>query len=78
MCSPLRLQRHHPCRREEPNQLLSLEEMGRADEKIGDQEEHQKEMAPIDLSNLTVIKEGEAEILMNAGNEVFYNKSQVC
>ncbi|KAL7135633.1 hypothetical protein ABFS83_11G111100 [Erythranthe nasuta] len=45
--------------------------MSGSDKKTGD------ETAPFDLSNFTVIKEGEAEILMHAGNEVFYNKSQV-
>ncbi|KAL4368089.1 hypothetical protein GQ457_05G005300 [Hibiscus cannabinus] len=31
----------------------------------------------MDLNDYTVIKEGEAEILMHAKNEVFYNKTQV-
>ncbi|KAF4397688.1 hypothetical protein G4B88_027428 [Cannabis sativa] len=31
----------------------------------------------MDLSDFTIVKEGEAEILMHAKNEVFYNKSQV-
>ncbi|KAK8995493.1 hypothetical protein V6N11_075766 [Hibiscus sabdariffa] len=31
----------------------------------------------MDLNDYTVIKEGEAEILMHAENEVFYNKTQV-
>ncbi|CBI16939.3 hypothetical protein AAG906_013372 [Vitis piasezkii] len=31
----------------------------------------------IDLSDYSIIKEGEAEILMHAKNEVFYNKTQV-
>lgn len=30
-----------------------------------------------DLSEFTIIKEGEAEILMHAKNEVFFNKTQV-
>lgn len=30
-----------------------------------------------DLSDYKIIKEGEAEILMHAKNEVFYNKTQV-
>lgn len=30
-----------------------------------------------DLNDYTIIKEGEAEILMHAKNEVFYNKTQV-
>ena len=31
----------------------------------------------IDVSDYSIIKEGEAEILMHAKNEVFYNKTQV-
>lgn len=31
----------------------------------------------IDASEFTVVKEGEAEILMHAKNQVFYNKTQV-
>ncbi|KAK6154990.1 hypothetical protein DH2020_009238 [Rehmannia glutinosa] len=34
-------------------------------------------VAPFDLNDFTVIKEGEAEILMHVKNEVFYNKTQV-
>ncbi|XP_031251780.1 probable tRNA (guanine(26)-N(2))-dimethyltransferase 2 isoform X2 [Pistacia vera] len=34
-------------------------------------------MAMEDLNDYTIIKEGEAEILMHAKNEVFYNKTQV-
>lgn len=30
-----------------------------------------------DLNDYTIIKEGEAEILMHAKNEVFFNKTQV-
>lgn len=30
-----------------------------------------------DLNDFTIIKEGDAEILMHAKNEVFYNNSQV-
>ncbi|XP_071712106.1 tRNA (guanine(26)-N(2))-dimethyltransferase 1-like [Rutidosis leptorrhynchoides] len=33
--------------------------------------------APFDLNDYTIIKEGEAEILMHKKNEVFYNKAQV-
>ncbi|KAH6830312.1 hypothetical protein C2S53_007478 [Perilla frutescens var. hirtella] len=33
--------------------------------------------APFDINDYTVIKEGEAEILMHVKNEVFYNKAQV-
>ncbi|KAL8161166.1 hypothetical protein V2J09_012655 [Rumex salicifolius] len=32
---------------------------------------------PIDLTDFKIVKEGDAEILMHAGNEVFYNKTQV-
>ncbi|CAN4079499.1 unnamed protein product [Withania somnifera] len=37
----------------------------------------EKEKEKFDLSDYTIIKEGDAEILMHAKNEVFYNKSQV-
>ncbi|KAL6498611.1 hypothetical protein OROHE_026552 [Orobanche hederae] len=50
------------------------------DEKIRDEEEHHRgapEVAPFDLNDFTVIKEGDAEILMHVKNEVFYNKTQV-
>ncbi|XP_011099039.1 probable tRNA (guanine(26)-N(2))-dimethyltransferase 1 isoform X2 [Sesamum indicum] len=49
--------------------------MGGAEEIIG-HEKHENG-APFDLNDFTVIKEGEAEILMHAKNEVFYNKTQV-
>ncbi|KAK4417567.1 putative tRNA (guanine(26)-N(2))-dimethyltransferase 2 [Sesamum alatum] len=51
--------------------------MGSAEERIGDEEKHENGVAPFDLNDFTVIKEGEAEILMHAKNEVFYNKTQV-
>ncbi|KAL3624088.1 hypothetical protein CASFOL_032904 [Castilleja foliolosa] len=55
--------------------------MACSNEKIGDEEEKQHtggaEVAPFDLNDFTVIKEGEAEILMHVKNEVFYNKTQV-
>lgn len=35
------------------------------------------EIMATDLSEFTIIKEGEAEILMHAKNEVFFNKTQV-
>ncbi|GMH20639.1 hypothetical protein Nepgr_022480 [Nepenthes gracilis] len=42
------------------------------------EEEKQKgKTITVDLSDYTIIKEGEAEILMHAKNEVFYNKTQV-
>lgn len=78
--SPFRRHSRLLFRREEPNKLSSVEEMGRAEGKIGDEEELKEGepvAAPFDLSSFTVIKEGEAEILMLARNEVFYNKSQV-
>ncbi|KAJ9683053.1 hypothetical protein PVL29_018865 [Vitis rotundifolia] len=37
----------------------------------------QNKTMSIDLSDYSIIKEGEAEILMHAKNEVFYNKTQV-
>ncbi|CAI9777439.1 unnamed protein product [Fraxinus pennsylvanica] len=54
--------------------------MGSTDEKIREEENKQMEapkMVPFDLNDFTVIKEGEAEILMHAKNEVFFNKTQV-
>lgn len=36
-----------------------------------------KKTQPIDLNDLTIIKEGEAEILMHKKNSVFFNKTQV-
>ncbi|KAL0450434.1 UNVERIFIED_CONTAM: putative tRNA (guanine(26)-N(2))-dimethyltransferase 2 [Sesamum latifolium] len=50
--------------------------MGSAEERIGDKEKHENGPS-FDLNDFTVIKEGEAEILMHAKNEVFYNKTQV-
>ncbi|KAK6128605.1 hypothetical protein DH2020_037648 [Rehmannia glutinosa] len=75
----LRFNAHHLCSRKLPNEL-SVEEMGPADGDIGDEEKHRKGdhgAASFNLSDFTVIKEGEAEILMHVGNEVFYNKSQI-
>ncbi|KAL3629482.1 hypothetical protein CASFOL_026704 [Castilleja foliolosa] len=54
--------------------------MAGSDEKIGGEDKHHKvaaEVAPFDLNDFTVIKEGEAEILMHVKNQVFYNKAQV-
>ncbi|KAL0424519.1 UNVERIFIED_CONTAM: putative tRNA (guanine(26)-N(2))-dimethyltransferase 2 [Sesamum radiatum] len=68
------------CPPEEPRKLSSVENMAHADEKIGEEEKHRKPdpvAPPSDVSAFTVIREGEAEILMHPGNEVFYNKSQV-
>lgn len=47
------------------------------DEKTGDEEKQTSKAMSFDLNDFTVIKEGEAEILMHAKNEVFYNKTQV-
>ncbi|XP_077211258.1 tRNA (guanine(26)-N(2))-dimethyltransferase 1-like [Tasmannia lanceolata] len=46
---------------------------------MGDEEEEQKPNKPIstDPNDYTIIKEGDAEILMHANNLVFYNKTQV-
>lgn len=58
--------------------LPAAEDMAGSDEKIGDEEKHQNgDAAPFDLNDFTVIKEGEAEILMHVKNEVFYNRTQV-
>ncbi|GER49286.1 tRNA (guanine(26)-N(2))-dimethyltransferase [Striga asiatica] len=54
--------------------------MAGSDRKIGEEEQHHAsapEAAPFDLNDFTIIKEGEAEILMHVKNEVFYNKTQV-
>ncbi|KAI3768479.1 hypothetical protein L2E82_19192 [Cichorium intybus] len=54
--------------------------MGSVEEtKAGEEEQQQsnKTPPPIDLNDYAIIKEGEAEILMHAKNEVFYNKTQV-
>ncbi|KAK6152640.1 hypothetical protein DH2020_012279 [Rehmannia glutinosa] len=67
--SPLCRHSHHLCSRKLPNERSSVEEMGPAD---GDHL-----AASFNLSDFTVIREGEAEILMHVGNEVFYNKSQI-
>lgn len=34
-------------------------------------------MSAVELDDFKIIKEGEAEILMHAKNEVFFNKAQV-
>lgn len=54
--------------------------MAAADEKIGEEETRQSavpEAAPFDINDFKIVKEGEAEILMHAKNEVFFNKAQV-
>ncbi|KAI3520911.1 hypothetical protein L1887_10366 [Cichorium endivia] len=51
--------------------------MGGDEETNTGEEEKQKSTTPFDLNDYTVIKEGEAEILMHTKNEVFYNKTQV-
>lgn len=44
---------------------------------MADEEKGAPETVPFDINDYTVIKEGEAEILMHVKNEVFYNKAQV-
>lgn len=52
--------------------------MGDNNEKTREEEKQQENKAtPCDISDYKIIKEGEAEILMIAKNEVFYNKAQV-
>ncbi|CAA0828307.1 Probable tRNA (guanine(26)-N(2))-dimethyltransferase 2 [Striga hermonthica] len=54
--------------------------MAGSDGKVREEEQHHAsalEVAPFDLNDFTIIKEGEAEILMHVKNEVFYNKTQV-
>ena len=46
-------------------------------EKAGDEEKQRSKSMSTDLNDYTIIKEGEAEILMHSKNEVFYNKTQV-
>ncbi|KAK3032537.1 hypothetical protein RJ639_036776 [Escallonia herrerae] len=50
--------------------------MGDAD-KTGEERKQKVETVSSDPNDYTIIKEGEAEILMHAKNEVFYNKTQV-
>ncbi|WMV19050.1 hypothetical protein MTR67_012435 [Solanum verrucosum] len=47
-----------------------------SEEEIGDEEKQLKNTS-FDLKDYTIIKEGEAEILMHATNQVFYNKTQI-
>jgi len=43
------------------------------------EEEHQANASTsVDFNDYTIIKEGEAEILMHRNNQVFFNKTQVC
>ncbi|KAG6396146.1 hypothetical protein SASPL_142288 [Salvia splendens] len=52
--------------------------MAGSDEKMGDEEKRAPETpASLDINDYTVIKEGEAEILMHVKNQVFFNKAQV-
>lgn len=54
--------------------------MGDNNEKTREEDKQQQEnkaAASSDVSDYKIIKEGEAEILMIAKNEVFYNKAQV-
>ncbi|KAG5614875.1 hypothetical protein H5410_014699 [Solanum commersonii] len=46
-----------------------------SEEEIGDEEKQLKNTS-FDLKDYTIIKEGEAEILMHATNQAFYNKTQ--
>ncbi|KAG9159810.1 hypothetical protein Leryth_007817 [Lithospermum erythrorhizon] len=44
---------------------------------MGEQQNGNIKTASFDLNDYSIIKEGEAEILMHSKNEVFYNKTQV-
>ncbi|XP_047317155.1 probable tRNA (guanine(26)-N(2))-dimethyltransferase 2 [Impatiens glandulifera] len=44
---------------------------------IGEEKKTNIDLLSSDLNDYTIIKEGEAEILMHTKNEVFYNKAQV-
>lgn len=52
--------------------------LSRRAQDMADEEKGAPETAAFDINDYTVIKEGEAEILMHVKNEVFYNKAQVC
>lgn len=45
--------------------------------KIDNHDKPKSQTLSMDLNDYTIIKEGEAEILMHAKNGVFYNKTQV-
>ncbi|XP_059639753.1 tRNA (guanine(26)-N(2))-dimethyltransferase 1 isoform X2 [Cornus florida] len=47
------------------------------DGKTGEEEKQSSQTMASDLNDYAIIKEGEAEIIMQAKNEVFYNKTQV-
>ncbi|KAG6408154.1 hypothetical protein SASPL_131157 [Salvia splendens] len=55
--------------------------MAAVGETIGDEEKHHtaapETTSSFDINDYTIVKEGEAEILMNVKNQVFYNKAQV-
>ncbi|GJS14499.1 probable tRNA (guanine(26)-N(2))-dimethyltransferase 1 [Tanacetum coccineum] len=44
---------------------------------MGNVEDTKPMIDKFDLNDFTIIKEGEAEILMHAKNQVFYNKAQI-
>lgn len=46
-------------------------------EKTGEEEQKASKGTSFDINDFTIIKEGEAEILMHTKNAVFYNKAQV-
>lgn len=71
---PVRRRRHHHL--EEPKPEPINPNMG-GDDKTGEEGKNNSNTTPVDLNDFTIIKEGEAEILMHAKNEVFYNKTQV-
>ncbi|GAB4830749.1 hypothetical protein Ancab_004781 [Ancistrocladus abbreviatus] len=50
--------------------------MGGKNGALEEVEQQKSKKGPVDLADFTIIKEGEAEILMLAKNEVFYNKAQ--
>ncbi|KAL1557132.1 methylamine--glutamate N-methyltransferase [Salvia divinorum] len=55
--------------------------MAAVDETVGDEEKHHtgapETTSSFDINDYTIIKEGEAEILIHVKNEVFFNKAQV-
>ncbi|XP_021739408.1 probable tRNA (guanine(26)-N(2))-dimethyltransferase 1 isoform X1 [Chenopodium quinoa] len=55
--------------------FVGFEEMGGS--KDGSVEDEQGNSNSIDVNDYVVVKEGEAEILMHNGNQVFFNRTQV-
>ena len=65
---------------EESEEQISeeFEAMGGAKDGPMDEEHNANASTSVDFNDYTIIKEGEAEILMHRNNQVFFNKTQVC